>query len=113
MSVGSEIESLDATRGLVLYRLVQEALTNIARHAHATKVEIRIAPTTAGVSGDSMEILIADDGRGADMSAPRTGLGLVGMRERVSALGGTITLASERGAGFKVKVCLPFAGAPP
>jgi glucose-6-phosphate-specific signal transduction histidine kinase len=111
MSITGDFEILDETRGLVLYRLVQEALTNIARHAHATRVQIRIAAGRVADSKECIEILIADNGAGADMSTPRTGLGLVGMRERVSALGGSITLVSERGAGFTVKACLPTAGA--
>src|ERR1700722_9745760 len=110
MSMSGDFENLDETRGLVLYRLVQEALTNIARHAHATHVQIRIAAGRAADSKECIEILVADNGRGADMTTPRTGLGLVGMRERVSALGGSITLASERGAGFSVTASLPVAG---
>jgi signal transduction histidine kinase len=112
LSITGDFETLDETRGLVLYRLVQEALTNIARHAHATRVEIRIAAGRATDAGQCVEILVADNGAGADLAAPRLGLGLVGMRERVSALGGSITLASERGAGFKVLASLPMAGAP-
>jgi two-component system, NarL family, sensor histidine kinase UhpB len=113
MSLTGDFETLDQTRGLVLYRLVQEALTNIARHAHATRVEIRIAAGRAADSKQCVEILIADNGAGADLGTPRSGLGLVGMRERVSALGGSITLTSERGAGFQVRASLPMAGAPP
>jgi len=113
LSMTGDFETLDETRGLTLYRLVQEALTNIARHAHATRVEIRIAAGRAADAGQCIEILIADNGAGTDMGAPRSGLGLVGMRERVSALGGWITLASERGAGFQVKASLPMAGARP
>jgi len=112
MSLTGDFETLDETRGLVLYRLVQESLTNIARHARATRVQIRIAAGRAPDPKQCIEILIADNGAGADLSLPRTGLGLVGMRERVSALGGSITLASERGAGFQVKATLPIAGAP-
>jgi len=112
MSLTGDFETLDETRGLVLYRLVQEALTNIARHSKATAVQIRIAAGRAVDSGQCIEILIADDGCGADLSAPRPGLGLVGMRERVCALGGSITLASELGAGFQVEASLPMAGAP-
>ena len=112
MSLMGDFETLDETRGLVLYRLVQEALTNIARHAKATAVQIRIAAGRAVDSGQCIEILIADNGCGADLSAPRPGLGLVGMRERVCALGGSITLASELGAGFQVEASLPMAGAP-
>jgi two-component system sensor histidine kinase UhpB len=112
LSITGDFETLDETRGLVLYRLVQEALTNIARHAHATRVEIQIAAGRAADPGQRMEILIADNGAGADLGAPRPGLGLVGMRERVSALGGSVMLATEPGAGFKVVASLPMAGAP-
>jgi two-component system, NarL family, sensor histidine kinase UhpB len=111
MSISGDFEVFDETRSLVLYRLVQEALTNIARHAHATRVDIRIFAGRVVDSKECIEILIADNGAGADMRTPRPGLGLVGMRERVSALGGTIALVSERGAGFTVKACLPMAGA--
>jgi len=111
MSITGDFEALDESRGLVLYRLVQEALTNIARHSRATRVEIKISAGAAADSGQRMEILIADNGAGADLTAPRAGLGLVGMRERVSALGGSITLASGRGAGFTVKASLPMARA--
>src|ERR1700688_1984088 len=112
LSVTGAFESLDEARGLVLYRLVQEALTNIARHSHATRAEIRIASDRTQASGQCIELLIADNGCGADLHAPQTGLGLLGMRERVSALGGSITLVSECGAGFKVISSLPVSGPP-
>ena len=108
-SISGDLANLDETRGLVLYRLVQEALTNIARHSQATRVEIRLDQVEDGRGGQRVDMLIADNGRGTDMSVPRTGLGLVGMRERVSALGGSITLASEPGAGFRVMSSLPLA----
>jgi two-component system sensor histidine kinase UhpB len=110
--ISGDFETLDESRGLVLYRLVQEALTNIARHAHATRVRIRIAAGRAADTAPCVDVVIADNGAGADLAAPRSGLGLVGMRERVSALGGSIALASEPGAGFQVKASLPVAGAP-
>jgi two-component system sensor histidine kinase UhpB len=112
LSVTGDFESLDEARGLVLYRLVQEALTNIARHSHATRAEIRIASDRTLASRQCIELLIADNGCGADLKAPQTGLGLLGMRERVSALGGSITLVSECGAGFKVISSLPMSGPP-
>lgn len=112
VSIVGDFEGLDESRGLVLYRLVQEALTNVARHARATQVEIRIAAARSANLSHGIEIAIADNGRGIDMSTPRTGLGLVGMRERVTALGGSITLVSEPGAGFKVLASLPMAGKP-
>jgi glucose-6-phosphate-specific signal transduction histidine kinase len=108
-SIGGDLASLDESRGLVLYRLVQEALTNIARHSQATRVEIRIEQIEDARGTQRVDVLIADNGRGTDMKAPRTGLGLIGMRERVSALGGSISLASEPGAGFRVMSSLPMA----
>jgi two-component system, NarL family, sensor histidine kinase UhpB len=108
-SISGDLAKLDETRGLVLYRLVQEALTNVARHSQATQVEIRIEQSEDARGARRVDMLIADNGRGADMKAPRTGLGLVGMRERVAALGGSISLASEPGAGFRVMSSLPMA----
>jgi two-component system sensor histidine kinase UhpB len=106
-SISGDLAGLDEARGLVLYRLLQEALTNIARHSQATRVQIRIAQVNDANGGQRVDITIADNGRGTDMQAPRTGLGLVGMRERVLALGGSIDLASEPGAGFRVTSSLP------
>jgi two-component system, NarL family, sensor histidine kinase UhpB len=111
-TISGDLAGLDETRGLVLYRLVQEALTNIARHSQATRVEIRIDQLEDGRGGQRIDIVVADNGRGADMNVPRMGLGLVGMRERVSALGGSISLASEPGAGFQVASSLPVAAGP-
>jgi len=105
MVCAPELETLDEARGLVVFRLVQEALTNIARHSSATQVQIQIERSA---SGQGIDVLIADNGIGADLSLPRTGLGLVGMRERVAALGGAITLAAARGAGFRVSAFLPL-----
>ena len=109
--VAGDLQALDETRALVLYRLVQEALTNVARHSGATTVQIRIE--TAGIDAEPrVEILIADDGAGADLGVPQSGLGLIGMRERVCAQGGSIALKSERGAGFKIIASLPMVGKP-
>lgn len=104
LSITGDFGDVDETRGLVIYRLTQEALTNIARHSEATRVDIRISRAESGPT----QIRIADNGRGADMSVPRSGLGLIGMRERVSALGGSIDLASVPGAGFTVIASVPM-----
>lgn len=108
LAVVGDFEALDEARGLVLYRLVQEALTNIARHSRASAVQIRIACGPNAALGPCVELLIADNGRGADLRVPRTGLGLLGMRERVSGLGGSIELVSECDAGFKLISTLPI-----
>src|ERR1700731_553018 len=65
--ISGDFETLDEARGLVLYRLVQEALTNIARHAHATRVEIRIDAGRAADTAQCVDVVIADNGTGADL----------------------------------------------
>jgi signal transduction histidine kinase len=93
--------------------LVQESLTNIARHAEATRVTIRIergggSEHNAFGAGEVV-VAIADNGKGMDLEAPRAGLGLVGMRERVAALGGRLKLTSRPGAGLQIVASIPLA----
>jgi two-component system, NarL family, sensor histidine kinase UhpB len=104
-----DLSRLDAVRALALFRLVQESLTNIARHAQAERVDIRIAAVGAGETSECIEATITDDGRGADLGVPGRGLGLIGMRERTAAFGGSLVLSSAPGAGFKVCARLPIA----
>jgi two-component system sensor histidine kinase UhpB len=89
--------------GAVL-RIVQEGLTNVARHAGASRVEVN-------VSGDGavLRVALIDNGRGAGVSAaPGCGLGLTGMRERVSALGGELHFLTPAGGGFGLLATLPI-----
>jgi signal transduction histidine kinase len=76
-----------------VYRLVQEALTNVAKHARATRVEVEVAG-----DGNEVRVRIADDGRGFDADQPTEGFGLEGMRERAALMGGRLDVAtSDRG----------------
>jgi two-component system, NarL family, sensor histidine kinase UhpB len=104
-----DLSRLDAVRALALFRLVQESLTNIARHAQARRVEIRIAAVRAEETSECIQATITDDGRGADLGIPRSGLGLIGMRERTAACGGSLVVSSAPGAGFRVCATLPIA----
>jgi len=104
-----DLSRLDAVCALALFRLVQESLTNIARHAHARRVDIRIAAVRNGGTPECIEATITDDGRGADLGVPGRGLGLIGMRERTAAFGGSLVLSSAPGDGFKVCALLPVA----
>ena len=108
--IDCDLSALDSMRSLALFRLIQESMTNVARHARATRVQVRVAGVRDKDGAQYIETTIADDGRGVDLGAPRTGLGLIGMRERVSACGGTLVLASVPGAGFKVSATLPTSG---
>jgi two-component system, NarL family, sensor histidine kinase UhpB len=107
LSIDSGFDDSNEIRALALFRLVQEALTNVARHSRATRVEIRVARIRRSETQELIEVSIVDNGRGTDMQAPRTGLGLVGMRERVAAFGGSLKLASACGAGFQVMASMP------
>lgn len=90
-----------------LYRIAQEALTNIERHAEARKVHVRLARTDRTV-----RLFICDDGRGLTPGRRRTsasGLGLRHMRERAELAGGTFELTPARGGGTMVSVELPVS----
>ncbi|MFM1768000.1 MAG: hypothetical protein RJA22_529 [Verrucomicrobiota bacterium] len=102
---------LDPGAELNLYRILQEALGNIERHAAARRVEVRLGPTSApGPPG--LRLLIRDDGRGfdpafADPAGPRPGMGLADLRERAAADGGSCVLRSAPGQGTEIQVEIP------
>lgn len=104
LSLAGDMESLPEEIALTVFRIAQEGLTNIARHARASKVEIVL-----DVRSDPIILQISDDGAGMDLSQPSDGLGLVGMRERVQALGGEVVMDSAPGKGFRVRIRLPLS----
>ena len=89
----------------VLYRVVQEALTNVVRHAHAAEASIVVT-----VSRGSVQLVVEDDGVGFDPAAlePAERIGLIGMRERLELLGGSLRLESAPGGGCSVHGRLPL-----
>jgi PAS domain S-box-containing protein len=88
-----------------LFRIVQEALTNVARHADATRVTLDIH-----IDADDCILRVADNGRGSCTPDARTGksFGLIGMRERARMLGGSVSVETAEGRGFAVTVSLPM-----
>lgn len=86
-----------------LFRIAQESLTNIARHAHARDVSLSLIQHP-----QTIVICIADDGDGYDMEQTKTGIGIFGMHERAALLGGTLTITSRRGEGTTVEATLPL-----
>ncbi len=103
----SELAGLGEAINITVYRLVQECLTNIARHAHASNVDIRIEQRSPQ-AGAELGISVTDDGSGFDPVARRTGLGLLGLRERVEALGGRFEIESAQGRGTCVRASIPL-----
>jgi hypothetical protein len=118
IEVPQQLPSLDERAELALFRAVQEALANVARHAAATKVAVRLAN---GAGRLALEVV--DNGRGLppDFDAARAErdghLGLAGMRERVSALGGVLELGPppvpQGAAGLTVRLTFPIGASPP
>lgn len=84
------------------YRVIQESLTNVIRHADATHAHVRV-----GLSDGILRLVVVDNGRGLTSTEKPEGHGLAGMTERVRLLGGTLTTRSERGKGFTVEAELP------
>jgi signal transduction histidine kinase len=97
-------QALTAQASLNLYRIVEEALSNIRMHSGAKSVRIALGPNPKNELG----IVIADDGRGLDTDPSRpVGLGTIGMRERAMFLGGRIRIESEDGRGTVVRATFP------
>jgi len=108
LAVDGDIDALSEAAKLTVYRLIQEGLTNCAKHAGASQIEIDVNRSASLERGDQISVAVTDDGAGCDLTRPGAGLGLVGMRERVDALGGTLNVASMPGRGFRVFAAIPL-----
>lgn len=99
------IEKLEDPTKVAIYRIVQEGLTNIAKHAKSTKASIKIAfdPT-----GKFINLTITDNGHGFNQSQVVSGMGLNNIKERISSLGGTFAIESAPSAGTKILATLPI-----
>jgi two-component system sensor histidine kinase UhpB len=112
LSVDGDLSALTDEAKINIFRIVQEALTNIAKHARATEVEVSIRRTVRDIGGmrEIVEISMADNGIGFDAQHTTAGLGLLGMRERTEALNGQFELRSAPGAGVRIRIILPVDG---
>jgi signal transduction histidine kinase len=107
VTVTGEQRALPAEVERAAYRIVQEALTNITRHAGPASASIHI-----DYLDDELAVQVDDDGLATPAHAPVPGIGLLGMRERVSALGGRLLAQPRPDGGFTVRAELPVAGHP-
>jgi signal transduction histidine kinase len=117
LAMTGDTAALPPAAGLTVYRIVQEALTNVVKHAHGAEASVRVCAAPDGV-----RITVTDTGRGAPdgpaaRAAPATPAGgaadrhgLVGMRERAAAFGGTLDAGPAPGGGFRVAAFLPSRG---
>jgi signal transduction histidine kinase len=93
---------LPQTAEIAIYRVAQEALTNIAKHSEGTRVWMSLRPGEGG-----LEFGVSDDGKGFDMGLPNAGFGLLGMKERIDMLAGHFEIVSRPGMGTSIKVVVP------
>jgi len=108
LKVFAGVEQLPGNQRTILYRVAQEALTNVSRHAHASRVEVSIQKVAEGIC-----LKIADNGKSFEVErvlnarGPKR-LGLLGMRERVEMVGGRFTVESVLGSGTTIKALIPL-----
>ncbi len=96
-------EGLNDYACVTVYRIVQEALTNVTRHAHAKHVRVQLTLDSKGLN-----LNIEDDGRGmADTQAVHPGFGLLGMQERVASVAGSLSISSKLGQGLRLAIQIP------
>ena len=106
LDLGAEEIAVDSETATAVFRIFQETLTNVARHANAREVKVRLAEE----NGD-LTLEVHDNGRGIgeDELANANSLGILGMRERALLLGGTLTITGQPGKGTTVRIRIPEA----
>jgi two-component system, NarL family, sensor histidine kinase UhpB len=110
LSIDGELEGLDEDINITAYRFVQECMTNVARHAHAGRVRVLLRITREDAA-PAIALSVEDDGRGVDSKSRRTGLGLIGLRERIESLGGRFRIEpAERNGGTRVSAVVALRG---
>jgi len=108
VALEGDLDSLDEAVALTLYRLVQEGATNVSRHARARHVDISVRRAPDSNAADQVVFDMVDDGCGTDLATKTSGLGLIGMRERVEMLGGHFELTTAPGRGFGIHAAIPL-----
>jgi len=109
LQIEGELDYLDDRHAIAIYRLVQEGVTNAYRHGRASRVDVILKkiPPHAGRDGH-VQIEIIDDGKGLHVQGVSNGMGVIGMRERVQALGGTFLLTDIPQDGVRIEAILPL-----
>ncbi|MBO0867111.1 MAG: sensor histidine kinase [Micromonosporaceae bacterium] len=105
LSITGTPRGLPIEREVALLRMAQESLTNVHRHAGATRVEVALVYTV-----DRVSLRVSDDGKGFDPAVPQQGYGLAGIRARAQGIGGVATIEAAPGAGAVVRIDVPAAG---
>ena len=109
LHIDGAIDQLDEMHAIAIFRLVQEGLTNARRHGEADRAEISVRLTPKD-RGQAIELLVevSDNGKGLQAQSISEGMGIIGMRERVNALGGTFRLTDVPGGGARIEATMPL-----
>jgi signal transduction histidine kinase len=108
LNMEGDISNLRDNLDVTIYRIVQEALTNIAKYAEASQVTITLKREHTDDKQDWLLLTIEDDGKGMDLKQRRQGFGINGMRERIIGIGGEFKLNSSVGKGVQIKASFPI-----
>jgi signal transduction histidine kinase len=109
IAIMGKVDDLPPSVGASLYRIAQEAITNAAKHAQAGRVHLRLEAGPADIV-----LVVEDDGKATgDHLAPKAGMGLLGMRERVASLGGTLRFERPAAGGARLVATIPNTGHEP
>ena len=103
-----EVDALDSKITIQVFRIVQECLTNIMRHAQANEAMISLQIVQSSASGKALRLHVTDDGQGCAAEMIKTGFGLLGMRERVNSLGGELTIQTGPQQGMSITASIPL-----
>lgn len=110
LDISPAIADLGQCLELVIYRVVQESLTNVARHSDAGRVRVELRLFGGQESGSGVLILaVEDNGKGMKLAGAHRGVGLAGMKERVAAVGGSLVLGRVDGGGLRVEARIPLS----
>jgi two-component system, NarL family, sensor histidine kinase UhpB len=110
LSLRGNLEDLSEPVNLTLYRLIQEGLTNISKHAKATRAEVTLERIESAERPSEVRLTVADDGRGMEPARRTSRFGLRGMQERAEMAGGSFVLESAPGGGLSFAAHLPAHG---
>ncbi len=110
LEIADNLEPLDDQYAITIYRVVQESLTNVAKHSGASEVQVRLLRDRDDACDEYVRVVVEDNGQGIHSEVQGKGFGLAGIRERVLAAEGVFELTRSRGGGVQLTVQVPLQG---
>jgi two-component system sensor histidine kinase UhpB len=104
-----EVDELEQKIAIQLFRIVQECLTNIVRHAQAKQASVSLEIEHQTKTGTTLRLQVIDDGQGCAIDSIKTGFGLLGIRERINSLGGELTIQTQPQRGMGIIASIPLS----